>query len=230
MSWKWFGPLALLAVLVVGDQIRINRPAHKFRLTVTIDTPGGARSASGVMSVHPDRSYSKDGVTRTKGDAIFLDLGGGRSLVMLLAHLDKTVQLDDIAYVALRAFRDAGHNVPFARLSSLTGTVPVTGALIPIMVTFSDSSDPASARAVDPADASATLGQGVTLRGVTVEMVPNGFWPLDFGGVLGTPVTRDIEGRLPWLNRSDSPASIAMFATGLPINVPFDAKAAFTRK
>jgi hypothetical protein len=29
MNFKWLGPLALLAVLVIGDQIRINRPAHK---------------------------------------------------------------------------------------------------------------------------------------------------------------------------------------------------------
>ena len=48
MSLKWFGPLALLAALVIGDQIRINRPAHKYRLTVEVETPEGRKSASGV--------------------------------------------------------------------------------------------------------------------------------------------------------------------------------------
>ena len=43
MSFKWFGPLALLAALVIGDQIRINRPAHKYRLTVEVETPRGAQ-------------------------------------------------------------------------------------------------------------------------------------------------------------------------------------------
>ena len=63
MNLKWIGPLALLAALVIGDQIRINRPGHKYRLTVEVETPEGVRSASGVMSVHPDRGYSRRGHT-----------------------------------------------------------------------------------------------------------------------------------------------------------------------
>jgi len=86
MNFKWFGPVALLAALVIGDQIRINRPAHKFRLAVEVETPDGSKSASGVVAVHPDRSYSRRGQTRTVGDAIFVDLGGGKNLVALLAH------------------------------------------------------------------------------------------------------------------------------------------------
>ena len=71
MNFKWFGPIALLAALVIGDQIRINRPAHKYRLTVEVETPEGRKSASGVMAVHPDRSYTRRGQTRTLGDADF---------------------------------------------------------------------------------------------------------------------------------------------------------------
>ena len=56
MNFKWLGPVALLAVLFVGDQIRINRPGHKYRLTMEVETPQGIKSASGVMSVHPDRA------------------------------------------------------------------------------------------------------------------------------------------------------------------------------
>jgi hypothetical protein len=103
MNFKWFGPLALLAALVIGDQIRINRPAHKYRLTVEVETPEGRKSASGVMAVHPDRSYTRRGQTRTLGDAIFVDLGQGKNLVALLAHVDKNLVLDDINYVAFRA-------------------------------------------------------------------------------------------------------------------------------
>src|ERR1043165_8253186 len=44
---KWIGPLGLLAALVIGDQIRINRPGHKYRMTVEADTPTGVKSASG---------------------------------------------------------------------------------------------------------------------------------------------------------------------------------------
>ena len=108
MNFKWFGPLALLAALVIGDQIRINRPAHKYRLTVEVETPEGRKSASGVVAVHPDRSYTRRGQTRTLGDAVFVDLGQGKNLVALLAHVDNNkLELDGINYVALRAYTAA---------------------------------------------------------------------------------------------------------------------------
>ena len=75
MNFKWFGPLALLAALVIGDQIRINRPGHKYRLAIEVETPAGVRSASGVMAIYPDHSYSRGGHTRTAGDAVYVDLG-----------------------------------------------------------------------------------------------------------------------------------------------------------
>src|SRR6202048_4438875 len=142
MNFKWLGPLALLAALVIGDQIRINRPGHKYRLTVEVETPEGVKSASGVMAVHPDRSYSRGGRTQTKGDAVLVDLGGGKNLVALLAHIDGTVDFDGMNYVALRAFRATGRNVSFNEMSRLTGAVPVTGALIPVLVSFSDLGNP----------------------------------------------------------------------------------------
>src|SRR5690242_16070503 len=154
MSIKWFGPLALLAALVIGDQIRINRPAHKYRLTVEVETPQGRRSASGVLAVHPDRSYTRRGQTRTLGDAVFVELGQGRNLVALLAHIDNNhLVLDDMNYVALRAYAEAsGKRVPFSEMSRLTGTVPVKGALIPVLVSFTDPAAPGSAKVVPPDD------------------------------------------------------------------------------
>src|SRR4030088_2375908 len=148
MNFKWLGPLALLAALVIGDQIRINRPGHKYRLTVEVETPEGIKSAAGVMAVHPDRSYSRGGHTLTKGDAVFVDLGGGKNLLALLAHLDKSVELDGMNYVALRAYNAAGRKVSFNEMSRMTGAVPVKGALIPVLVTFADRNDPGTARAV----------------------------------------------------------------------------------
>jgi hypothetical protein len=230
MNFKWIGPLAILAALVIGDQIRINRPGHKYRLTVEVETPEGVKSASGVMSVHPDRGYSRRGRTSTKGDAVFVDLGGGKNLVALLAHIDGTLDLDGMNYVALRAYKAAGRNVSFNEMSRMTGTVPVTGALIPILVTFAVSGDPVSARTVPPDDLAAALGKGFRLRGISAEAVPNGVWPLDFGGALGEPVTRGIEAKLAWWNRADNPAAIAIRAAGLPAGEAIDPREVFTRK
>lgn len=230
--FKWFGPLALLAALVIGDQIRINRPAHKYRLAVEVETPDGPKSASGVVAVHPDRSYSRRGQTRTVGDAVFVELGGGKNLVALLAHVDNNkLVLEDVNYVALRAYTEAaGKRVSFNEMSRLTGIAPVKSALIPVLVTFTDPANPGTARAVAPDDTEAALGKGYRLKGLTAEVVPNGYWPLDFGGVLGEPVTRGIEAKLPWLNRTDNPAATALRAAGLPGVEGIEAREAFTRK
>ena len=230
MNFRWVGPLALLAVLFVGDQIRINRPAHKYRLTVEVDTPDGVKSASGVMSVHPDRGYSRGGHTRTRGEAIFVDLGGGKNLLALLAHLDKSIDFDDVNYLALRAYKAAGRNVSFNEMSKLTGAVPVAGALIPVLLTFSDPRDPSTARVVPPDDPEVALGKGFHFHAVSIEVVPNGLWPLDFGGALVEPVSRGIEAKLPWLNAADNPAAVALRAAGLPLGGGLDPKQAFTRK
>jgi hypothetical protein len=231
MNFKWVGPLALLAALVIGDQIRINRPGHKYRLAVEVETPGGVRSASGVFSVHPDRGYSRNGSTLTKGDAVWVDLGGGKNLVALLAHLDDNhLELDGMNYLALRAFKAAGRNVSFNEMSRIGGAAPVTGALVPVLAVFTDANDPATMRAVKPDDLEMTYGKGFRLRGLTVEAVPNGFWPLDFGGALGEPVTRGIEARLLWWSRAGDPAAAALTAAGLKSKQVIDAREVFTRK
>ncbi len=230
MVLKWIGPLGLLAALVIGDQIRINRPSHKYRLTVEVETSAGVKSASSVLAVTPDRGYSRGGNTRTSGDAVVVDLGGGKSLVALLAHLDGKLDLAGINYVALRAYNAAkGQRVNFNDMSKQTGAVPVEGALVPILLASSDPANPGSMKLVSPDDAQAALGNGFRLRGMTAEVVPNGFWPLDFGGVLGEPVTRGIAGKLLWLGESNA-AATALKAAGLPDVDTIDAREAFTRK
>jgi hypothetical protein len=231
MNFKWVGPIGLLAALVIGDQIRIERPGHKYRLAVEVETPGGVKSAAGVMSVHPDRGYSRRGSTLTRGDAVWVDLGNGRNLVALLAHIgDKDLELDGMNFVALRAFNAAGRKTTFNAMNQMTGTAPVTGKLIPVLVTFSDAGDAATMRVVRPDDLETTYGKGFALRGVTVEAVPNGIWPLDFGGVLGEPVTRGIEAKLPWWSRPTDPAAAALRAAGLTSKETIDAREVFTRK
>jgi hypothetical protein len=227
---KWLGPLALLAVLVIGDQIRINRPGHKYRLTVEVETPEGIKSASGVMAVTPDRGYSRHGHTQTSGDALYVDLGSGKNLLALLAHIDKTLDLDGINYVALRAYGAAGgQRVSFNEMSRMKGKVPVTGELIPVLATFADPNKPGTMRTVPAADLEAAFGHGFRLHAVTAEVAPNGFWPVDFGGALGEPVTRGIEARLPWLKGTDG-AAAALKAADLKSSEPIDARELFTRK
>ena len=230
MNFKWIGPLGLLAALFIGDQIRINRPGHKYRMTVEVETPDGVKKGSGILVVTPHRGYNR-GNTRLSGDAVYVDLGGSKNVVATLAHLDKTLDLDAMNYVALRAYPEAlGKRVNFNDMSKQTGIVPVKGALIPVLLAFADPANPGSAKMVAPDDAAAALGKGFRLRAVTAEAVPNGFWPLDFGGVLGEPVTRGLESRLPWLNGGEGPSVTAVKSAGLPNAETVDAKSLFSRK
>lgn len=224
---KFAGPVLLLLALFVGDQIRINRPDHKFRLTLEIETPQGMRTASHLYSVHPDRGYSKLGVTLTRGDALALDIGG-KPLVMLMAHQDEKFDLDDIAFVAVRAFSAAGQRAVFKYMDRLKGSVEVRGKVRPLLATLGNAADPATMRAVDPDNLAATFGAGVALRAMKVEIVPNGYWPVDFGGALGEGVTRDIVKTLPWAASGDA-AATALKAAGWAPPSPEDAKKAFAR-
>jgi len=227
MNWKkWISLAVLLAALVIGERTYLYRPDHKYRLTVEVDTPEGVRSASGVISVHPNRGYGGSGSgpagPRIKGDAVFVDLGSGRNLAALLLHGTNPAETDGMSYLPFRAFAAAGRRIDFRDVKKQTETVAVTGELIPTLMTFGDVSNPASARLADPAKLSAVLGQGFGLRRVSLLIVPAGVWPLDFGGALGEPVTRDIQSRLPWTN-DPAKAAAALSAAGIVAVPPPDA-------
>jgi hypothetical protein len=233
MKFTWIGLGLLFAVLVIGDRIRVNRPAFKYRLTVAVETPQGLKSASGVLAVHPDRNGA--GRTRTKGDALVLDLGTGadgkaRDLVVLLAHGADGSDGDGVNYVAMRAYKAAGRDIQFRTMSRASGVVPVTDDLVPDMIAFADIDDPGSARRIQPGEIATVFGEGFRWSGMTTEVVPNGLWPLDFGGPLGEPVTRGIESKLPWWGKPDHPAARALDAAGLKPPLPGEPEAAFTRK
>jgi hypothetical protein len=232
MTMKWVGLILLLAALVAGDQIRLHRPGHKYRLSVSVETPDGLKSGAGIFAVFPYRGYSVSGDTFTRGDAVFVDLGAGKNLVALMMHSEKGDEIAGMNYLALRAYKAAGSNVSFANLSRMTGSVPVAGDLIPVLITFANLADPKTARVVSPEDLAASFGAGYRLHEVSLAVVKNGFWPLDVGGFLGEPVTRGIEAKLPWWDGTERPAAVALQAAGLmgAANTSLDARAAFTRK
>ena len=165
MIFKWFGPLALLAALVIGDQIRINRPDHKYRLTVEVETPEGVKSASGVMAVHPDRSYSRGGQTRTVGRCRFRRSRRRQKPRRAAGAFDKNARS--------RRHQLCGACAP-TRRPAATGVVqrdePADrhrageGRLIPVLVTFADPADPATARVVAPDEPKRRWGRAIVFR------------------------------------------------------------------
>jgi hypothetical protein len=232
---KWIVPILLLAAIYLADQIRIGRPDHKYRLTADVETPAGVRSASGILSVRPNRSYGGTGsgssLPQTKGDALLVELGDGKNLVILLAHGQDGSNFDHPTFLPTRLFGAGDRRVGFRDVKNLAGapSVPVPEQLWPTMVSFTNLDEPKSARRINPNNLEASLGKGYRLRGISLDVVANGLWPVDFGGALGEPVTRGIELKLPWLKTSGA-AAAALQAAGLKVGEGFEAEAAFTRK
>lgn len=235
VSMKWAVPLLLLVAFYVGDQIRLGRPDHKYRLSIELETPEGAKQASGLLSVHPNRGYggSDTGSSgpRTRGDAVVADLGGGKALVMLLAVGANLTDFDEPSFLAMRAIKAAGSNIAFREVKNFAGTapVPVPSGFMPTLLAFTDVKDPTTARLVSDSDLETALGKGYRLRGISVAVVANGFWPVDFGGALGEPITRGIAETLPWLKTADG-ADTALSAAGLRPGSGYVSEAAFTRR
>jgi hypothetical protein len=235
LQMKWIVPILLLGAIYLADQIRIGRPDHKYRLTVDVETPAGVKSASGILSVRPNRSYGGTGsgssVPQTKGDALFVGLGDGKSLVALLAYGADGANFEDASFLPTRLYGARDRRVGFRDVKNFAGApaVPLPEQLRPVFVAFTDASDPRSARRVDASDLEASLGKGFRLRNLSIDVVANGLWPIDFGGALGEPVTRGIEAKLRWLKTPDG-AAMALQAAGLKVGEGFAAEAAFTRK
>jgi hypothetical protein len=135
----------------------------------------------------------------------------------------------------MRAFLAAGRKVQFRDMKKTTAMAPVAvpAENAPVLVTFKDVNDPASARRLTADSVQELLGRDVKLPSIMVSTVANGFWPLDFGGALGEPVSHGIESKLPWLKGEPGPtaqaAATALNAAGVKGFARADAKQAFER-
>lgn len=166
-------------------------PDHYYRFGNEVETPDGLKSASNTIAV-----YQHDvrwGLPQTtgyrstfKGDATFLDLGAGHNVVALLVHGPTGHIAGYMSGLDAGAFARNGRELPWQETRYLTGTAPVTGDLIPTLVTFSDVNDPQSGRVVAPGDFEKVFGPGYRFKRAWVEITSG-------------PVTRTIDKYLPFL-------------------------------
>jgi hypothetical protein len=180
----------------------------RFRLKVDVDTPEGVKSGYSVWEYTVTKVVTgfSPHSTEYRGEAVAVDLPGGRTLFALLISGDG--QSDYPRYVIedrlmqtpeYRAdYRSAFLKYfPRWRRSKESWTVPssyypelkvdgkVTTAY-PMLVTFGDIKDPTSVKRVDPDDLSASFGAGVKLKAITVEITDDA-------------VTTGVGKRLGWL-------------------------------
>lgn len=178
----------------------------RFRMTVEVQTPKGIRSGSSVMEISAwNKKISMYGRTRGRdfrGEAVPVTLPDGRILVALIvAEREDYGEFSDIALGTLDPFyrndwvesveRIANDTAPrWSRVVAPThkawnpAVAPVSN--YPLIVTMRDANSPASVAPVDPDDLEASFGPGYSIKAITFE-------------VTDEPLTREIGGKLPWL-------------------------------
>lgn len=200
---------------------------YRYRLTLEADTPGGIRSASGVLEVESTEIkwgfMEMRGVShQLKGDAIILDLGRGKHIIAVLGTGERGEQ--GLDYMALRAFQRMRSNVVWSNVGNQSGRIPLDIDLMPTLIRFEIMNDPSTAQIVyawgrkiettrfpggsqdydrgpelKVDDFESHFGLGYRFRGAYIEVVPVGWWPLNLIGITGVPITRGIDSKLPWL-------------------------------
>jgi hypothetical protein len=212
--------LSVLVLAVMAGIVWYFSPvSYRFQITIAVETPQGMRKGASVLETSSIYQPTLLGATggrfpRLHGNAIFVDLGQGRHLIGLLAHGPRGEGVDGVMMLPVSAFglksSGVGRGQNFHEMAAALpagSNRELRGDRIPTLVTFADLADPASAKVVEPTDAgfASAFGPGFRLASVTLEMVPVGVWPFNLVGLSGTPVTRGIEGKMPFLTTHREP-------------------------
>ena len=172
---KW---IAIILAAAIGAVVlyRIAYPtySYRYRITVNVDVGGETRSESSVVEVRISKqpqflpevgplSFS------VRGQAVFVELPGGRNLVALLASgatgADRGYPQKIVpAHFKLNLFRDQD----LLKLSSLHGRWELAPEQLPTLVTVTNPNDGATTQVVRFDQIYRQLG--VHLRSITVDM------------------------------------------------------------
>jgi hypothetical protein len=194
--------LLLLVVTGCGGPLLEREYSFRYRITVEVETPEGVRTASAVREVTlvqpPDWEIFSGGARRElRGEAVAIDLPGGRTLFALLGP-----PMDEAAYMPFQLFdellaqvdqiEDPNRNRPdhqkrIGYLNRERPSAEVTGDLLPDFVYFTNPADPTTVQLADHANLEETFGEGYRLKRVSI-------------AVTDAPVTVSIARRLPWLD------------------------------
>lgn len=196
--------LALAALMLPGCAFAEDKaPDYRYRLTVEVETPEGLKTGSNVIEVR--QSIGRSGSSplhsqiyrSTKGEAVAVDLPGGKTLFALLRSDNDIEWAAQVMHRLAPEIDGETSEDAFDNVLLTTGKVDVPRTFPPVawipersaypmLVTFGDLADPTTVALVNPDDLSATFGRGFVLKRITVELTDD-------------PVTTGVEGRLSWL-------------------------------
>jgi hypothetical protein len=186
-----FGKIVLAIVLLIGNGVvwyMLAYPAYTYRYRMTVEVIADGALRRGASVVEMRTTDYKVGLPETKGvrhrvrgEAVFVDLGNGRNLIATLGFGPNGSE-DRIGSLVHIAFLPSHPRLQVEDLATLTGTAPLTGNLIPTLVTFADLNDPKTARVVRPGEFEQVFGPDVHFRRAFIEMVPADAWPYTWFG------------------------------------------------
>lgn len=196
---------AVVGVGLVAFWAALQPYTYRYRLTIEVVTPDGLRSGSSVLEVRSSETtvglIEMRGVRNAlRGEAVFVDLGQGRNLIAVLgggADGSDGTTMYRLPVLAFSLEKLTWEDQQAALMGPLTGNQEdVPRQALPTLVTFSDLSDPTTARVVDPSNLQGVFGSGVKFNRAWVEMTKD-------------KVTRGIEKKLPWWSLPGRPAAVA---------------------
>jgi hypothetical protein len=170
--------------------------SYRFKMTVEVETPEGHKTGCSVYEVRAEKDIKLspdmgNAHTSIRGEAVAVDFPGGKTLFALLKTVGGSGR-DDLPYLSMKTFDPAYKNnsVESAqRIVSGDGIRSLAEVEVvdyPMLLTFTDLSDPKSVMRVEPDDLAMHFGPGVQLKRITVEVTKDA-------------VTTGIEKRLGWL-------------------------------
>ncbi len=203
--------VGLLPAVLGGCALRPRAAEVRYRVTVEVLDGGQPRTGSAVWShllAKPAVALVSAYDGKFHGEAVAVDLSGGRTLFALLRDARGG---NAMPLLPERLFGDIGRSARGEkkrfgadRLADVRDIATRDGAVAsldwrehpgwaPMLVTFRDIADPTTVEKVDPDAPAAVLGPGVALTGIRVAITRD-------------PVSTGIARRLPWLGRYPEPS------------------------
>lgn len=189
----------IIAGLVAAPLIGCTRslPTYRFRLSVHVDTPQGEQTGTSVIEVHTvDQGKGFPGPEAGgirisfRGEAASLKMPNGVYVFAMLrgkeTHSAQTIASAPFAATRAPVIAGESYDDRLGRVMGVAGAHELPLSSYPQFVYFENISDPASVQEVLPDDFANVFGDGISLRGVTTEIVDD-------------PVKFEIPQILPWI-------------------------------
>lgn len=168
-----FGFLVIMALLLPLSGCNRSYDWHR-KLTIIVDTPNGRVFGSSVVREHfaevggwwslPESTRAEFGVV---GEAAFVQVAPGKYLFALLSDNDARIAKPSSFHVFFPGSQPLEVASQFATLRQ-SRAVPV--GQYPTLITFENLDYPTSVKLVDPANLTASFGDGYSLKALTLEI------------------------------------------------------------